>query len=169
MRNAKIGLKEIRTNVVFKPDVRYRDRCNGSRRPQLSTVNWTVRGSIGYVINLDWMSPATSGSGGRALILRKGTWVVGMQVEGGISARYSSLAPLNLLASCSLSWFGERALGDGREGGGSALGRLGGRSPLSWRIVTKVAQPGVLISCTASEGEWDVATRQRRDSSSLTA
>lgn len=117
-------------------------------------------------------------------------------VEEPESITHSRLAPLNLLASCSLSDLGEadreeaEAEGKGRrpaflmgrgssdpgdsdgddEDGGSVAvlsqGRLGGRSPLSCRIVTSVAQPGVLISCIPSAGLREVATRQRRDSSS---
>lgn len=97
-------------------------------------------------------------------------------------AYQSRLAPLNLLASCSLSNLGEMVRGGwvAREGnrcfpcskfrrGDSAavdLGRLGGRSPLSSRMVIKVAQPDVFTSCIPSAGAWVVATRQRRASSS---
>lgn len=47
------------------------------------------------------------------------------------SARHSRLAPLNLLASCSLSDFGDWGLIEGGNGRGGDRGRLGGRSPLS--------------------------------------
>ena len=71
------------------------------------------------------------------------------------------LAPLNLLASSSSS-----ATAKCPSPKAETEGRLGGRSPLSCRIASKVAQPGVLRSWKPSARSCVVATRQRRASSS---
>ena len=73
---------------------------------------------------------------------------------------YLRLAPLNLLASSSSS--------ENREPGekGDDRDRLGGRSPLSFKMASNVAQPGVLSSWKPSERSCVRATRQRRASSS---
>ena len=76
---------------------------------------------------------------------------------------YVKLAPLNLLASCSLSEPEPRPeLGCRDEG----EGRLGGRSPLSCNIASSVAQPGCSSKWNPSARSCVRATLQSIASSS---
>ena len=89
--------------------------------------------------------------------------IVKVMIQDGYG--YVRLAPLKRLASCDSSSTATRPLMECRlwkEG----EGRLGGRSPLSCRMASKVAHPGVSRSLNPSARSWVLATWQRRPSSS---